>query len=76
MSNDEFSAPNSPEEIFRLPASGFLEAAAEWRESASSLREFFISLTQSGFTEAQALGLTAVVVQTAALSAFQPPREQ
>lgn len=61
MSADDFTAPDTPEELFTLGSN----PPDDLRESAVKLRGFFTSLRDAGFTETQAMMLVAATVQAA-----------
>jgi hypothetical protein len=70
VADDEFTAPDSPEELFGLKKTPPFEAASDWRTSAANLHEFYVALCAAGFTETQSLGFISVIVQTAATVGF------
>lgn len=61
MSADEFTAPDTPEELFRFGGN----PPDDMHHSAVKLYEFFASLCEAGFTETQAMMLVSVTVQAA-----------
>lgn len=67
MSDEDFACPDTPEELSSEPSSPpQQEASGDWRKTANQTRQFFVSLTESGFTAAESLELVKVVIRTAA----------
>lgn len=66
MSDEDFACPDTPEELSSEPSSPpRLEASGDWRNTANQTRQFFVSLTDSGFSAEEALEVVKVVIRTA-----------
>lgn len=65
---DDLSIPDSPEfldPVALRPYAGE-EVPASWRQMAASLRGFYVSLVQQGFTEGQAWDLIRITIKASA----------
>lgn len=74
MTND-FTCPDSPEELGRIPSGAAPEAPAEWRNAATQFRQFFIALTSAGFSAGEALELVKTAIAAGARSGLANPDE-